>query len=192
MVKRSVIVGVDEVGRGPLAGEVYAAAVALDPENPIEGLTDSKKISEKKRERLTLEIKEKALVWAIATASVEEIDDINILHASMLAMHRAVDAIHEAGYPIEKALVDGNRLPKWNYVGEAIVQGDATVEAISAASILAKVARDHKMLELHSVYPQYGFDKHKGYPTKLHMQQLIEHGPSPIHRRSFGPVKKLL
>jgi ribonuclease HII len=189
-------VGVDEAGRGPLAGAVYAAAVILDPAQPIEGLADSKKISEKKRERLFPEIKEKALAWAISTASVEEIDEINILHASMLAMHRAVDAV--AAQMQEKKLlmgtvrVDGNRLPDWPYGGEAVVQGDSLIAEISAASILAKVARDREMLELHEQHPEYCFDRHKGYPTKLHMQLLAEHGPCPQHRRSFGPVKKLL
>lgn len=189
-------VGVDEAGRGPLAGAVYAAAVILDPLQPIEGLADSKKISEKKRERLFPEIKEKALAYAIATASVEEIDTINILHASMLAMHRAVDIVaaqmREQKQVMGLVQVDGNRLPDWPYGGEAIVQGDALVAEISAASILAKVARDQAMLAMHQQYPNYAFDRHKGYPTKLHMQLLAEHGPSPEHRRSFGPVKKLL
>ncbi len=184
-----VIAGTDEAGRGPLAGDVFAAAVVLDPDRPIAGLNDSKKLSEKRREQLFEQIQEYAAGWAICSASVAEIDQLNILHASMLAMHRAVDAltIH-----FDKVLVDGNRLPQWSYRAQAIVGGDALVEEIAAASILAKVSRDREMQRLHHLYPQYGLDRHKGYPTKLHLAQLAEHGPAPIHRTSFGPVKRLL
>ena len=183
------VAGVDEVGRGPLAGPVVAAAVILDPANPIEGLMDSKKLTEKKREILAEQIKQKALAWHIARAEVEEIDDINILQASMLAMKRAVEGLN---IEPEQVLVDGNRCPKVNYPVEAIVKGDSLVESISAASIIAKVARDTEMVEMDSRYPGYGLAKHKGYPTKDHMQALAELGVTEIHRRSFGPVKKLL
>lgn len=184
-----IIAGVDEVGRGPLAGDVYAAAVVLDPEHPIDGLNDSKKLTEKRREELFDQIIERARAWSLATASVAEIDEINILHASMLAMHRAVDGL-KAKFDI--VLVDGNRLPRWPYQAEAVVGGDGKVAEIAAASIVAKVSRDRAMLQLHQDYPQYGLDRHKGYPTKLHLARLADHGPSPIHRRSFGPVKQSL
>ena len=185
----SIVCGVDEVGRGPLAGPVVAAAVILDPERPIEGLADSKKLSEKKRERLFPKICDRALAWSIGRAEVAEIDQINILQASLLAMQRAVEGL--ALHP-EHALVDGNRLPALECPAEAIVQGDATVECISAASIVAKVTRDREMIELDQRYPGYGLAKHKGYPTKFHMEALRALGVTQIHRRSFGPVKRLL
>lgn len=183
-----LIAGVDEVGRGPLVGNVVAAAVILDPENPIEGLADSKKLSEKKRERLFDEIQLKAKAFCIALATPAEIDEINILHASMLAMQRAVEGLK---IQPNHVLVDGNRLPKWSYSAEAIVKGDAKEPAIGAASILAKVARDREMVALNDLHPGYGFAKHKGYPTKAHMEALVALGPLPEHRRSFGPVKVL-
>ncbi|MFK8019501.1 MAG: ribonuclease HII [Pseudomonadales bacterium] len=183
------VAGVDEVGRGPLAGDVYAAAVVLDAARPIEGLNDSKKLSEKRREQLFDEIVENALAWAVSIATVEEIDELNILHASMLAMHRAVDGLN---LKIDLVLVDGNRLPKWPYRAEAVVGGDAKVAEIAAASIIAKVSRDREMARLHEQYPVYGLDRHKGYPTKLHLHQLAIHGPADIHRKSFGPVKRAL
>lgn len=182
-----LIAGVDEAGRGPLAGDVVAAAVILDPENPIEGLGDSKKLTAKRRDTLFDEICERSLAYCIARASVAEIDEINILHASMLAMHRAVDGLSTSP---EKVLVDGNRLPKWNYLAEAIVKGDSKVEAIGAASILAKVTRDREMVAMEEHYPGYGFAKHKGYPTKYHMEALAALGPSKVHRRSFRPVQE--
>ncbi|HEB57073.1 MAG TPA: ribonuclease HII [Gammaproteobacteria bacterium] len=183
------VAGVDEVGRGPLAGPVVAAAVILDPNRPIEGLVDSKKISEKKRQRLALEIREKALAWALGRAEVEEIDNINILQASLLAMKRAVTQLHLIPH---RALIDGNRCPQLDCPAEAIIRGDATVEVISAASIIAKVARDQEMVELDMHYPGYGLARHKGYPTKMHIAALEALGVSDIHRRSFGPVKRLL
>jgi ribonuclease HII len=183
------ICGVDEAGRGPLAGPVYAAAVILDPARPIGGLADSKKLSAKTRERLAGEIRAKALAWAIAEASVEEVDRLNILQATLLAMARAVAAL--APTPTE-VLVDGNRCPPLDMPARAIVGGDATVAAISAASILAKTARDAAMQCLHRQYPQYGFDRHMGYGTALHMAALLEHGPAPCHRRSFAPVRERL
>ena len=184
-----LLCGVDEVGRGPLAGDVVTAAVILDPNNPIAGLADSKKISEKKRERLFLEIQEKALCFSIARASIEEIDTLNILQASLLAMKRAVEGLT---IQPEYVLVDGNKIPAWHYSAEAVVSGDARVACIGAASILAKVTRDREMIAMDAQYPGYGFAKHKGYPTKLHLQALAEHGVSPIHRRSYAPVKKFL
>ena len=189
-IEERLVAGVDEAGRGPLAGSVVAAAVILDPTRPIEGLTDSKKLSEKKRIILEQEIKQKALYWSIAEASQLEIDEINILHASMLAMQRAVLALD---IKPQQVLVDGNREPDLaEYDVQAIVKGDLTEPCISAASILAKQYRDKQMLEMDVVYPQYQFAKHKGYPTKLHRELLIEHGASPIHRRSFRPVKEVL
>jgi ribonuclease HII len=183
------IAGVDEVGRGPLAGDVVAAAVILDPARPIEGLRDSKKLSEKRREELAVEIRERALAWAVTRASVAEIDQLNILHASMLAMKRAVEALEpQPGY----VLVDGNRLPVWNYASEPVVKGDDRVPAIAAASILAKVQRDNELIALEEQYPGYGFARHKGYPTKAHLAALRELGVTPVHRRSFGPVRDLL
>lgn len=184
-----LLAGCDEVGRGPLVGDVVAAAVILDPQQPIQGLADSKKLTEKKRNQLYLEILDKATSWSVARASVTEIDQINILHASMLAMQRA---IHGLAIAPQHVLVDGNRCPELNYPCEAVVKGDAKVAAISAASILAKVVRDQEMYELHQRHPEYGFDKHKGYPTKVHMQALEAHGPLAEHRRSFKPVSKLL
>lgn len=184
-----VIAGVDEVGRGPLAGDVVAAAVILNPQHPIDNLNDSKKISEKKRELLFDQIKQYAVCWCVARASVEEIDDINILQASLLAMRRAVQGL--AVQP-DHVQVDGNKLPKWNYSSEAIIQGDGLIAEISAASIIAKVTRDREMQHMDKLYPGYGLAKHKGYPTKAHMEALQKLGPSPIHRVSFGPVKKLI
>lgn len=189
MTKLIQIAGVDEVGRGPLAGPVVAAAVILHPDHPIEGLVDSKKLSEKRREQLALIIRERALCWALGRAEVEEIDRLNILHASLLAMQRAVQAL---AIPPDHALIDGNRCPDLPCSAEAIVGGDASEPAISAASILAKVARDQEMVQLDQQYPGYGLARHKGYPTKLHVTALAELGVSPIHRRSFGPVRKLL
>lgn len=183
------IAGVDEVGRGPLAGPVVTAAVILDPNRPIAGLADSKKLSEKKREALVLEIEAKALAFAYGRAEVEEIDAINILQASLLAMRRAVLAL-----PIQphEAWVDGNKAPDLPMKVQTFIKGDATVPAISAASILAKVARDREMLLLHERYPQYGFAGHKGYPTAAHFEALRQHGPTPLHRRSFAPVQASL
>ena len=184
-----LVAGVDEVGRGPLAGAVVAAAVILDPDKPIEGLADSKKLSEKKRELLFDIIQRDAKAWAIGRAEVEEIDDINILHASLLAMKRAVEQLQPQA---EFALVDGNRCPQLSCPSEAVIKGDLTVPCISAASILAKVSRDREMQALDQAFPGYGLAKHKGYPTKAHMQALQKLGPSEIHRRSFGPVAKLI
>ncbi len=181
-----LLAGCDEVGRGPLAGDVVAAAVILDPENPILGLDDSKKLTEKKRDLLFDEIKLKAKSWCVARASVAEIDSINILQASLLAMHRAVQGLHVQP---EYVLVDGNKLPKWNYTAEAVVKGDSRVAAISAASILAKVVRDREMVEMDKQYPGYGLADHKGYPTKVHMDALDKLGITPIHRTSYAPVR---
>jgi len=184
-----LIAGVDEVGRGPLAGPVVAAAVILDPDRPIEGLADSKKLSEKRREAMDLIIRERALAWSLGRAEVEEIDRINILQASLLAMKRAVESL-----PIlpDHALVDGNRCPDLACSVEAIVGGDSSEPVISAASIIAKVARDREMMELDLLYPGYGLARHKGYPTKVHLQALQELGVTEVHRSSFGPVKRLL
>ena len=182
-----LVAGVDEAGRGPLAGPVVAAAVILDELKPIAGLNDSKKLTEKRREKLYDEILAKALCCSIAEASVQEIDALNILQATLLAMRRAVDGLRLK--PV-KVLVDGNRLPVLEVRAEAIVQGDALVPAISAASILAKVHRDRLCAQLHAQYPQYGFDRHKGYGTAVHLQALTEHGPSPCHRSSFAPVAR--
>jgi ribonuclease HII len=185
-----LVAGVDEAGRGPLAGSVVAAAVILDPSQPIAGLTDSKKLTAAKRAKLEVEIKRTAVVWAIAEASIEEIDDINILHASMLAMRRAVLALNISP---DIVLVDGNREPDLaDFEVHAIIKGDLTESCISAASVLAKEYRDRQMLELDLLYPQYQFAKHKGYPTQLHRDLLIQHGVSPVHRRSFKPVRDLL
>jgi ribonuclease HII len=181
--------GVDEVGRGPLAGPVMAGAVILDPARPIAGLADSKTLSESAREQLAEEIKASALAWAIGRAEVEEIDQINILQASLLAMRRAVLALSPQA---EYALIDGNRCPDLPCPSEAIIKGDQSVAAISAASIIAKVTRDREMVEMEAIYPGYAFASHKGYPTKVHLAALQELGLTPIHRRSFGPVKKLL
>lgn len=184
-----IICGVDEAGRGPLAGAVYAAAVILDPERPISGLADSKTLSEKKREMLAVMIKRNALAWAVAFADVKEIDSINILQASLLAMRRAVEALKVVPHQV---LVDGLYCPKIAYPSEAIVKGDSKVLAIAAASILAKTARDAEMRQLDVLYPQYAFARHKGYPTAEHLQLLLQHGVSPVHRRSYAPVRKLL
>lgn len=184
-----IICGVDEAGRGPLAGPVTAAAVILDPQRPITGLRDSKKLSEAQRDALAIEIKEKALAWSIAECSEEEIDRLNILQATMLAMRRAVEGLKITP---SLALIDGNRCPVMSVRSEAIVKGDDKVPAISAASILAKTARDHLLAKLHEQYPQYALDQHKGYPTALHLARLKEFGVSPIHRKSYGPVKALL
>lgn len=184
-----IICGVDEAGRGPLAGPVFAAAVILDPARPVSGLRDSKKLSEAARDSLAVGIKENALAWAIASCTEQEIDELNILHASMLAMRRAVEALSTLP---TLALIDGNRCPVMSIRSEAIVKGDDKVPAISAASILAKTARDAALMVLHETYPQYGFDRHKGYPTALHLDMLRQHGVSPVHRRSYAPVKALL
>jgi len=183
------IAGVDEVGRGPLVGDVVTAAVILDPTQPIEGLTDSKKLSAKKREHFAGLIKARALAWSIGRASPEEIDSINILNATMLAMHRAVEGLHIVP---DFVYVDGNRLPDWSYPSQAIVKGDSLHAQISAASILAKVERDNDMLALDKAHPQYGFAGHKGYPTKAHFAALAEHGPLACHRKSFRPVQAVL
>ncbi len=184
-----IICGVDEAGRGPLAGPVFAAAVILDPARPIVGLRDSKKLSEASREALALEIKDRAIAWAIAECSEDEIDQLNILHASMLAMRRAVESLQSVP---TLALIDGNRCPVMAIRSEAIVKGDDKVPAISAASILAKTARDAALLVLHEQYPHYAFDQHKGYPTALHLERLRLHGVSPVHRKSYAPVRALL
>jgi len=184
-----MIAGVDEVGRGPLAGPVVAAAVILDAAQRIHGLLDSKLLDGATRERLDIEIRRSAVSFCIAQASVEEIDDINILHASMLAMSRALEGL--AMTPA-LALIDGNRCPEASCPTAAVVKGDQRVQAISAASIIAKVCRDKMMKDLHLEYPMYGFDSHKGYPTAQHRQAIIEHGVMPLHRRSFKPVKEAL
>ncbi|MBC6904705.1 ribonuclease HII [Saccharophagus sp. K07] len=188
-MKVRILAGVDEVGRGPLAGDVLAAAVVLDERRPIAGLADSKKLSEKKREALYEEIREKAVSYCIARATVAEIDQLNILHASLLAMKRAVEGLH---LQPDHVLVDGNRLPKWQYSSEAVIQGDASVAAISAASILAKVTRDREMVVLDDLYPGYGFAEHKGYPTRAHLSALQALGPSAIHRKGYAPVRQLM
>lgn len=184
-----LIAGVDEAGRGPLAGPVIAAAVILNPARPIEGLADSKKLTEKQRERLFEEIRQHALVWAAARATPTEIDDINILQASLLAMQRAVSKLSIAP---QLVLVDGNKAPIFPCEARAIIKGDQTEACISAASIVAKVLRDRIMLMLDKKYPHYGLAKHKGYPTKSHVDALKAHGVSRIHRKSFGPVAELL
>ncbi len=183
------IAGVDEVGRGPLAGAVVTAAVILDPDNPVEGLNDSKKLSEKKREILAQEIKEKALCYCIARAEHEEIDELNIFHATLLAMKRAVEGLSLAP---DTVLVDGKFCPELSYPCEAVIKGDSRVAAISAASIIAKVARDNEMIAMEAIYPGYGFAKHKGYPTKVHIEALQKLGITPIHRKSYKPVQKII
>jgi ribonuclease HII len=187
--KGLLLAGVDEVGRGPLMGDVVTAAVILDPARPIAGLADSKKLTEKKREALFPEIKEKALCWAIARATPAEIDSLNILQASLLAMKRAVEQLSTQP---EYVLVDGNRLPRWHYRSEAVVKGDSRVAAISAASILAKVQRDSEMMLLDEQYPGYGFADHKGYPTAKHLAALQQLGVTPLHRRSYAPVARVI
>jgi len=184
-----LVAGVDEVGRGPLCGPVVTAAVILDPARPIQGLNDSKKLSEARREALFDEIREKALAWCIARAEVEEIDQLNILHATMLAMQRAVEGLSVTP---KLALIDGNRCPKLAVPSAPVVQGDAKVPAIAAASILAKVSRDREMAELDALYRGYGLAGHKGYPTPVHLEALKRLGPTAIHRRSFAPVRELL
>ena len=184
-----VICGVDEAGRGPLAGPVFAAAVILDPAKPIAGLRDSKKLSPIRRDELALIIQRDALAWSIAQCSAAEIDALNILQATMLAMRRAIEGLSVAP---TLALIDGNRCPVTAIRTEAIVKGDDKVIEISAASILAKTARDALLLEMHARYPQYAFDQHKGYPTALHLARLKEHGVTPEHRRSYAPVRELL
>ena len=186
MTLQRLVAGVDEAGRGPLAGDVYAAAVILDTRYPITGLTDSKKLSERQRDALAVLIRERAHAWSIAMASVQEIDELNILQATLLAMQRAVQGL--ACVPHE-VIVDGNRLPILSVPATAIVKGDLTEPAISAASILAKTARDASLLELHAKYPEYGFQAHKGYGTALHLARLREFGPCPAHRVSFAPVR---
>lgn len=183
-----LVCGIDEAGRGPLAGPVVAAAVILDPSRPLPGIDDSKKLSAVKRERLAPLIREQALCWAVAEASVEEIDRLNILQATLLAMQRAVAAL---SLRPERALVDGNRCPRLDIPVAAIVKGDGQIASIAAASILAKTVRDAGMRVLHQDYPHYGFDRHMGYPTAAHFAALKQHGPSPAHRRSFGPVAQL-
>lgn len=182
------LAGVDEVGRGPLAGPVVTAAVILDPDNPVEGLRDSKKLSERKREALFDVIRERALSWALGRCEVDEIDALNIHGATMLAMERAVAALAPAP---EYVLVDGHRCPDWHWPAMAVVKGDGRVDAIAAASILAKVSRDREMVGLDERYPGYGLSGHKGYPTKAHIEALQRQGASPVHRRSFAPVSKL-
>jgi ribonuclease HII len=188
-VPAGLVAGVDEAGRGPLAGPVVAGAVILDPENPIDGLQDSKRLTALRRDVLFAEIEEKALAWAVGRADVEEIDRINILQATMLAMQRAVAALQPAA---EHALIDGNRCPDLACPAQAIVRGDSRVAAISAASIMAKVTRDREMLSLDVMYPGYGLAQHKGYPSKAHIQALENLGVSPVHRRSYAPVRKIM
>ena len=184
-----LICGVDEAGRGPLAGAVFAAAVILNPDRPISGLADSKKLSEKKRDLLSIEIKKNALAWAIASCSATEIDEINILQASLLAMKRAIELLHIKADLVQ---VDGNKCPNISLPCEAIIGGDNKVQAISAASILAKTARDAELYILDKQYPMYGFAQHKGYPTAYHLEMLNLHGVSPIHRLTYAPVRRLL
>ncbi|PVZ20750.1 MULTISPECIES: ribonuclease HII [unclassified Pseudomonas] len=183
------VAGVDEVGRGPLCGPVVTAAVILDPARPIHGLNDSKKLSQARREALYDEIREKALSWCIARADVAEIDTLNILHATLLAMQRAVEGLHVSP---RLALIDGNRCPRLAMPASAVVQGDSKVPAIAAASILAKVSRDREMAELERLYPGYGIASHKGYPTPVHLEALARLGATPIHRQSFAPVRAAL
>ena len=184
-----LICGVDEAGRGPLAGAVYAAAVILNPEKPVANLRDSKHLTERRREKIALQIRDCALTWHVATASVEEIDELNIHHATLLAMKRAVEGLHIAP---DEVLVDGLYCPQVTMPARAIIKGDSLVAEISAASILAKTARDAEMRQLAFHYPAYGFEAHKGYPTKAHIEALQRHGVSAVHRRSYGPVAKLL
>ena len=187
--KAEWVAGVDEAGRGPLAGPVIAAAVILDPNNPIPGLADSKLLTEKQREALYALIQERALAWAVGRAEAAEIDTINILQASLLAMQRAVNALHIVP---QLALIDGNRCPKLSCAAKAIIRGDQTEPAISAASIIAKVTRDREMILLDQQYPHYGFAQHKGYPTKAHVAALQKYGASDVHRKSFGPVAEVI
>jgi ribonuclease HII len=189
LLSEGLVCGVDEAGRGPLAGPVVASAVILDPAKPIIGLNDSKKLSAKRREALAIEIRDKALAWAVAEASFEEIDRINILQATMLAMQRAVEGLSILP---NHALIDGNRCPELACTAKAVIGGDGLVASIAAASILAKTVRDAGMMELHTTYPMYGFDRHMGYPTSQHLIALQEHGVSPVHRRSYAPVARLV
>ncbi|HYG42076.1 MAG TPA: ribonuclease HII [Bordetella sp.] len=184
-----LMAGVDEAGRGPLAGGVYAAAVILDPGRPIDGLADSKVLAAERRVELAGYIQERAMAWCVASATVLEIDTLNILGATLLAMQRAVEGL---GHVPQVAMVDGNQAPRLRCTVQTVIKGDALVPAISAASILAKTARDADLLRLHGLYPQYGFDQHKGYGTPLHMERLRVHGPCPEHRRSFAPVRERL
>lgn len=186
---QELVCGVDEAGRGPLAGAVFAAAVILDPARPVAGLRDSKKLSEARRDALAADIKAHALAWSVAFCTEAEIDALNILQASMLAMRRAVEGLHLVP---TLALIDGNRCPVMQVRSEAVIGGDDLVPAISAASILAKTARDAALRQLHLQFPLYGFDQHKGYPTELHLERLRLHGVSPVHRRSYAPVRALL
>jgi ribonuclease HII len=184
-----LVAGVDEAGRGPLAGPVFAAAVILDPDAPIAGIADSKALSPRRREALELEIKDRALAWAVARSEVDEIDRLNILQASLLAMSRAVSALaRQPGY----VLVDGNQCPRLSVPAEPVVKGDGSVACIGAASILAKEARDREMVALDRRYPAYGFAAHKGYPTRQHIEALMEHGVTPVHRRTYAPVRRAL
>lgn len=183
------VAGVDEVGRGPLVGDVVTAAVILDPHNPIAGLNDSKKLSDKKRLALLPEIKEKALAWSIGRCSPTEIDELNILQATMVAMQRAIEGL---SIKPDLALIDGNRIPKLDMDAQAVVKGDMRVAEISAASIIAKVVRDQEMEELDKLHPEFGFAKHKGYPTKAHFEAIDKHGVIDQHRKSFKPVKRAL
>lgn len=187
-VPERLICGVDEAGRGPIAGPVFAAAVLLDPQQPVDGLKDSKLLSARQREALAASIRARALAWAVASASVEEIDRLNILHAALLAMRRAVHGLAVAPH---EAWIDGNRCPELGCTARAVIGGDRSVPQISAASILAKTERDAEMLRLHCQYPEYGLDRHKGYPTLEHLRRLARHGASAIHRRSFAPVQRL-
>ena len=189
LIPDGLVAGVDEAGRGPLAGPVVAGAVILDPHNPIDGLQDSKRLTAARREALYVEIQEKALAWAVASADVEEIDCINILQATMLAMQRAVNTLQPAA---EHALIDGNRCPVLACPVQAIVKGDSRVAAISAASIMAKVSRDREMVSLDLQYPGYGLAQHKGYPSKAHIEALENLGVTPIHRRSYAPVRRVM
>jgi ribonuclease HII len=184
-----MLAGVDEAGRGPLVGNVVAAAVILDPDNPVDGLNDSKKLSARRREQLADQVRENAIAWSVVSVGSEQIDRINILQATMLAMQQAVEQL---SVPPQHVFIDGNRCPRINLPATAIVKGDARVAEISAASILAKVERDAQMLALHETYPQYGFDRHKGYPTASHLAALAEHGPCPEHRTSYKPVRECL
>ncbi len=184
-----MLAGVDEAGRGPLVGNVVAAAVILDPGNPVDGLNDSKKLSASRREQLAEQVRDRAIAWSVVSIDSEQIDRINILQATMLAMQQAVEQLT---VPPQHVFIDGNRCPQINVPATAIVKGDSRVAEISAASILAKVERDAQMMVLHQTYPQYGFDRHKGYPTKAHFEALAEHGPCPEHRTSYKPVRECL
>jgi len=189
MYRREYFAGVDEVGRGPLAGAVFAAAVVLDPFICIDGLRDSKLLSEKRRNELDLVIRDKALAYCVASADVSEIDEINILQASMLAMERAVSGLN---VPVDFVIVDGNRIPKLPCAAEWLIKGDSKSDPIKAASVIAKVTRDSEMKRLDRIYPEYGLAQHKGYPTRAHLESLKRHGPSPVHRLSFAPCRAVV